>query len=125
MLAWDNGDIALRPDGQLARVEGIDALRQAVVMLMETRPGERRMAPDFGCPLDRLAFEPLDDTTAGLAIRMVSEAVAHFVPEARVDLLDAGPDPSGDSRLLIQLEISDGKGVTARVETTIPVGGEG
>ncbi len=125
MLAWDSGNIALRPDGRLARVEGIDALRQALVMLMETSPGERRMAPDFGCPLDRLAFEPLDDTTAGLAIRMVSEAVARFVPEARVDLLDAGPDPSVDSRLLIRLEIRDAQGAAARVETTIPVGGEG
>ena len=57
-------------------VDGVEAVRQAVLLLLSTRPGERVMRPDYGCDLHRVLFAPNDDTTAGLAIHYVRAAVA-------------------------------------------------
>ena len=46
-----------------------DSIRQAILLLFSTRPGERVMRPDYGCDIHRLVFSPNDDTTAGLARR--------------------------------------------------------
>lgn len=85
--------------GRLATVAEAASVRQALLLLLATRPGERVNRPDYGCHLWRMAFAPNDDTTAGLAMHYVSRAVEQW--ERRVDVLgvDAGPDP-GDPGLL-------------------------
>jgi hypothetical protein len=56
--------------GDLETVEDDSAVRQAILLLIATRPGERVMRPAYGCDLQRLVFSPNDDTTAGLAITL-------------------------------------------------------
>ena len=63
---------------------GPDAVRQSILLLLSTRPGERVMRPDNGCDLYRLAFAPSDDMTAGLAIHYVRQAVERWEPCARL-----------------------------------------
>lgn len=101
--------LSLDGNGRLGRVAGIDELRQALVMLFSTRPGERAMMPEFGCELDRLIFEPNDATTAGLAIRIVSDAIARHEPRAIVDRLDAYADAVDPTRLVIDLTFRDSR----------------
>ena len=81
--------------GRVRSVHGIEELGQSLTMLLSTRPGERPLAPDYGCPLDLIAFEPNDATTAGLAIRLVADAVERFEPRAEILMIDAGADPGG------------------------------
>ncbi|MGZ4269543.1 MAG: GPW/gp25 family protein [Solirubrobacteraceae bacterium] len=73
------------PTGALATVEDDDAVRQALLLLLATRPGERVMRPEYGCDLHRLLFAPNDDTTAGLAMHYVRQAVERWEP--RVDIV--------------------------------------
>jgi len=95
------------PSGGIATVRGDDAIRQAIVMLLATRPGERVMRPTYGCPLDRLLFNANDATTAGLAIHYVSQALRRWEPRIDIVRLDAGPAPdslAGPSVLQIRLD---------------------
>lgn len=89
--------------GRVAVVHGDEAVRQALLMLLSTRPGERVMRPEYGCPLHRLMFQPLDHTTAGMAIHYVERSVRRW--ERRVDVLrvDAYPSPNIDGALTIEL----------------------
>ena len=64
--------------GRLATVTDAASIRQALLLLLSTRPGERVNRPTYGCHLFRLAFAPADDTTAGLAIHYVARAVEQF-----------------------------------------------
>ena len=105
--ARDPAGLVSDRDGRLATVDGVVELRQSLTMLLSTRPGERRLHPDFGCPLDRLLFERNDATTAGLAIRIVADAVSRFEPRAEIDAIDAYPDPEDPSRLVIDLTYRD------------------
>jgi hypothetical protein len=81
--------IALTPGGRIAMVSGDAAIRQSIILLLTTIPGERVMRPDFGCPLHRLLFSPNDATTAGLAIHYVRQALVRFEPRIDIVSLDA------------------------------------
>jgi uncharacterized protein len=95
---------AVSPAGSLAMTGGAALVRQAIMLLLTTVPGERVMRPDYGCPLDRLMFAPNDATTAGLAIHYVRRAITRW--EKRVDIvrLDAGPDANDPGVLAIKLD---------------------
>lgn len=95
--------------GGIALVHHDACVRQSIMMLISTIPGERVMRPDYGCPLHRIVFSPNDETTAGLAIHYVRQALTRFEP--RVDILsidaertDAGaPDDGDETTLVIRL----------------------
>ena len=61
------------------------------------------MRPEYGCALHELAFAPCDDTTAGLAIHLVRQAIRRFEPRVDIVDLDAARDPATPSRLDITL----------------------
>lgn len=95
--------LQLTPDGRLAMVTDAAAVRQAVVLLLSTRPGERVNRPDYGCHLFRLAFAPADDTTAGLAIHYVARAIEQWEDRIAVVSLDAAPAPEDPALLEVRL----------------------
>jgi phage baseplate assembly protein W len=110
-VASDPGDaprgLALGATGAIAMVEEGRAVRQAILLLLSTRPGERLMRPDYGCWLHRLVFAPNDAGTAGLAIHYVGEALRRWEPRVTILRLDAGANLHGggdDSVLDIVLE---------------------
>jgi uncharacterized protein len=78
--------------GDLEMVEDDQALRQAILLLIATRPGERVMRPGYGCDLHRLVFSPNDDTTAGLAVHYVRRALQVWEPRIEILALDAMRD---------------------------------
>ena len=96
--------LRVNPDGSLATVDDAASIRQSILMLLSTRPGERVMRPDYGSHLHRLLFAPNDATTAGLAIHYVRRALERW--ERRIDImsLDAVAQPEDTGKLSITLE---------------------
>jgi phage baseplate assembly protein W len=85
-------------------VEEDASVRQAIMLLVSTSPGERLMRPEYGCSLRRLLFAPNDDTTAGLAIHYVRSAIERFEPRVEIVSLDGGRDPERPERLDLELQ---------------------
>lgn len=75
--------------GSIDMVEEHASVRQALLLLLSTRPGERIMRPNYGCNLHRLVFAPNDQTTAGLAIHYVEQAIQRWEPRVRLLRIDA------------------------------------
>lgn len=94
--------LTVNTTGAIAMVEANRAVRQSILLLLSTRPGERVMRPDYGCWLHRLVFAPNDASTAGLALHYVGEALRRWEPRVTVKRLDAGADlhGSGDASVL-------------------------
>jgi len=90
--------------GAPAMVSGDGAIRQSLLMLISTSPGERVMRPEYGCNLRRVLFNPNDDTTAGLALHYVRQAVTRWEPRVQLLTLAATRDEAHPSRLVIVLE---------------------
>ena len=90
--------------GGIEMVEDAFAIRQAIYLLLRTRPGERVMRPEYGCDLHQLLFAPNDETTAGLAIHYVQRALDLWEPRIDVLRLDANRDPDRPELLRIELD---------------------
>jgi uncharacterized protein len=96
--------LGLSPTGGMAMVADDEAVRQAILLLLSTAPGERVMRPAYGCDLSKLLFSPNDDTTAGLAIHFVQQALNRWEPRIEVLRLDAGRNEADPSCLTVELE---------------------
>lgn len=99
----------LTPAGGVATIADDAMVRQSIVLLLTTIPGERVMRPDYGCPLHRLIFAPNDATTAGLAIHYIRQALDRWEPRIDILRIDAGAAVGGaadedGSRLTVQLD---------------------
>lgn len=96
--------LGISPTGGIEMVEDNASVRQAILLLLSTIPGERVMRPNYGCDLHKLIFSPNDNTTAGLAIHYVRQALDRWEPRIQVTFLDADPNPEDPGRLDIVLE---------------------
>jgi phage baseplate assembly protein W len=95
--------VGVSATGAVDLVSEDQALRQSILLLLATVPGERVMRPTYGCPLDRLVFAPNDDTTAGMAIYAVRSALERWEPRIEILALDAKRDDEDPATLLIEL----------------------
>jgi uncharacterized protein len=84
------GGLRLTLAGGPAMVEADASVRQSLLLLLSTTPGERVMRPSYGCHLQGLVFSSNDDTTAGLAMHFVRQAVERWEPRVEILGLDAG-----------------------------------
>lgn len=89
--------------GRVAVASTDEGVRQSLLLLVSTSPGERVMRPDYGCPLNRLVFQPLDQTTEGMAIHYVERAVRRWEPRAEVLRVDAHRSADHEGCLTIEL----------------------
>ncbi len=96
--------LSVSSTGGIAMVAGDDSVRQALLLLLSTIPGERVMRPTYGSELHRLVFAPNDQTTAGLAIHYVRRAVSRWEPRVDIVDVDAGPHPDHADELVIRLD---------------------
>jgi hypothetical protein len=97
--------VALNPQtGQVASVEYEEDIRQSILIILETAPGERVMRPNFGCGIHDFVFTALDNTTLQQIRTSVEEALRRC--EARIDVLDVTFDQTAatEGQLLIEVE---------------------
>lgn len=117
--------LATGATGAVAMVDGDDSVRQAIILLLTTAPGERLMRPEYGSQLRRLIFAPNDQTTAGLAIHYARSALNRWEPRVEIVDLDAAADPYDAQRLVISLLYRVRSSLTTELlELTIAIGGE-
>jgi len=96
--------LSISTGGGIEMVEEPESIRQAILILLTTLPGERVMRPAYGCELYKLVFSPNDNTTAGLAIHFVRTALERFERRIEILRLDTSRDHDDPNRLEIALE---------------------
>jgi phage baseplate assembly protein W len=101
----------------IAMVEDDLAVRQSILLLLSTIPGERVMRPDYGCALNQLIFSPNDDTTAGLALHFVRQALERWEP--RAEILQFEAEPNEAAREVLEIRLGYRVRATRRVEMVV------
>ena len=71
--------------GDIATAAYEEDVRQAILVILGTEPGERIMRPDFGAGLRSLTFEPVTTATAALVRHRVETAL--LAQEPRIDVV--------------------------------------
>ena len=90
--------------GRIALNSLEDHVRQSILLILQTAPGERVMNPDFGAGLNNLVFEPISSATLALAQHRVKDALTRFEPRIDVLNVDVTVDPQREGALLINLQ---------------------
>jgi len=85
-------------------VEETASVRQSILLLLSTIPGERVMRPDYGCELPPTDFLAERRTTAGFAIHYTRQALERWEPRIEITYLDASRNPDSPGQLDIELE---------------------
>jgi phage baseplate assembly protein W len=91
-------------NGHIAAAAYDEDVRQALLIILGTNPGERVMRPDFGTGLDRLLFEPVDASMATRVEVMVRDAVVAWEPRVDVESVRVTPEGRPPNVLAIQLD---------------------
>lgn len=89
--------------GRIVMASDEESVCQSIWMILSTAPGERVMRPDFGCGIHNLVFAPNSPGTAGQVISEVRRALVLWEPRIDVLEVDAVPDESQPSLLLIAI----------------------
>ena len=96
-LRADRGAIAVTDDADRH-------LRDKILAVLFTAPGERVNAPRFGVGLDRTVFEGLDELTISAVEFRIGEGLRRELgDEAAIDRVDVETDPE-DGQLLISID---------------------
>lgn len=95
-LRDDRGTIAVTDDADRH-------LRDKILAVLFTAPGERVNAPRFGVGLDKTVFEGLNELTIAAAEFRIAEGLRRELgAEVLVDGIDVGTDP-GNGQLIISI----------------------
>jgi phage baseplate assembly protein W len=94
--------IRVDKQGEIALVSREEDIRQAILVILGTSPGERVMRPDFGAGLKALVFEPINTATKALVKHRVEEALLLWEP--RIDSVEVTmADERSLGRLLLDI----------------------
>jgi phage baseplate assembly protein W len=79
-----------------------NAIRGALRNLIHTRHYERPFAPELGCQIHNMLFEPNDFVNRIIAERAIRDAITKFEP--RVELTDVQISSTDRNEMFIQIE---------------------
>ena len=85
------------------RAEYEESVRQSILLILGTAPGERLMRPEFGCGIHDLVFENAGEATVGRIQQTVRQALLRLEPRIDVTRVDVQTGGAGNV-LLISIE---------------------
>lgn len=112
MLRWQSKDLIGRgwpyplkpaPDGTLELLGGPEKVRESILLIMTTAPGERVMLPEFGCGIHDLVFQPNTAMLRAQVQARVGDALNRWEP--RIDVLDVRVETDEQSRNYMLIHI--------------------
>jgi uncharacterized protein len=95
--------MAIDSQGGVALVHEEADIREAIINILQTAPGERVMRPEYGCAIHDLIFAPMNARTMGLIVRHVQQALGRWEPRIEVPDVEVDVDTDDDGRVLIQV----------------------
>jgi uncharacterized protein len=112
------------PNGRLSFPSLDESVRQAIKVILQTRPGEQLMRPDFGAGLSEFVHEPNTLTTRRRIRDAVSGAVGRWEERIMLDRVDVSEvrDEPTQVRVVISYRIKR-TGVSEQLGLSVEVGG--
>lgn len=109
-------------NGMVRLSEEKENIRESVMIILSTEPGERLLHPNFGTKLHQFLFEPMDARTEEMICREVRHSLQLW--EKRIYDIEVEPDTMAGERGMLRIAVSyriGGSGKQEQVE--IAVGG--
>jgi len=84
----------------------LDRIRESIIQILETRPGERFMRPEFGSHVKDLVFEQNDAVLKGLLRFHITDAIKRWEKRVTVTNVSFDESPETTDRNLLLVRIS-------------------
>lgn len=96
--------LTLEADGHIALSLEDEDIREAIVIILSTTPGERVMRPEFGCGIHEYVFSVINSNNLLLIEDEVKRALVLYEPRITVDNIHIQPDASDGGKLMIHID---------------------
>jgi len=93
-----------RGGADVEMVSGPDDIQQSLQILLATAPGQRVMQELFGCDLEGVLFEQVDQSFINTVTGMVSNAILDYEPRIDLNKLTVSESEQSDGLLLISID---------------------
>lgn len=93
-IGWSFPPTFSRLTASVVMVRDEENVRQSILAVLSTSPGERPLLPDFGCPLGRMVFRNIDTALMAEMEDAVRTALLNWEPRIDVDEVLVEPEPS-------------------------------
>lgn len=90
--SWPLGGVD--EEGRLAWSSDDKSIREVMLNILLTRPGERMQRPDFGAGLLNFLHQPNNETTRNLIAGVVRKSLELWEPRVVVEGVDVAPSPT-------------------------------
>lgn len=80
-----------------------DDIRDSLRILLSTRPGERIMQPAYGCGIQAMVYESINESTVTEIKDVIERAVLFFEPRITLESIDVDSENVHEGMLNIQL----------------------
>jgi phage baseplate assembly protein W len=101
---WSFPPTFTKGGAELIVVSGPEDIHQSLQILLSTQLGERVMHEDFGCDLNTMLFEEVDQNLVNTITSMVTDAILYHEPRISLDHLDISESQREQGLLLISIE---------------------
>lgn len=88
----------------IAMVDADQDIKESLGILLSTHPGERVMAPEYGCAIKSMVFDQIDLTTLTEIKSLIEHAVLFYEPRITLEQININTDHASEGRLLIALD---------------------
>ena len=89
---------------EVQTVSDVDDIEQSLMILLETRRGERVMQDDFGCDLSEFLFGEISLGLIGRMRSVITDAILHHEPRITLNGIELSEGGSVDGLLLIRID---------------------
>lgn len=79
-------------------------IRQAILIILNTTPGERVMRPKFGCGINNYVFSVINNSNLEVIEREVEDALVLYEPRIELENIEASVDENEENKLIINIE---------------------
>ena len=79
-------------------------IRESLMILLSTRPGERIMQPAYGCGLHAMVFETVNESTVTEIRDLIERAILFYEPRINLEGVEVEMEDVYEGRLDIRID---------------------
>ncbi len=101
---WSFPPAFTKGGAEVETVSGVEDIHQSLQILLSTQRGERILQDEFGCDLNDVLFDEMDQGLINTLTSLISDAILYHEPRIHLDNLDISESETERGLLLISIE---------------------
>lgn len=101
---WSFPPYFSKKNGQTEMVSDSEDIKQSLMILLSTIPGERVHRPQYGCGIHKVVYEKMNSSSMTLLKHMIEKAIILFEPRIQLNDIKFNFENEREGTLLIEID---------------------